>query len=29
LWEVIGAATFLSDEEKREMLGFQPGKVGS
>jgi HK97 family phage portal protein len=28
LWEVIGAATFLSDEEKREMLGFQPEKVG-
>ena len=28
LWEVIGAATFLSDEEKREMLGFAAEKVG-
>jgi HK97 family phage portal protein len=27
LWEVVGSAGFLSDEEKREMLGFQPDKV--
>src|SRR5437868_10637083 len=24
LWEVVGGASFLSDEEKREMLGFTP-----
>jgi len=24
LWEVVGAASFLSDEEKRDMLGFTP-----
>ena len=24
LWEVVGAADFLSDEEKRDMLGFAP-----
>jgi HK97 family phage portal protein len=24
LWEVVGGAPFLSDEEKREMLGFAP-----
>jgi hypothetical protein len=23
LWEVVGAASFLSDEEKRDMLGFK------
>jgi HK97 family phage portal protein len=28
LWEVVGAAAFLSDEEKREMLGFAAEKVG-
>jgi phage portal protein BeeE len=22
LWEVVGGASFLSDEEKRDMLGF-------
>jgi len=22
LWEVVGVASFLSDEEKRDMLGF-------
>ncbi|MFL6795206.1 MAG: phage portal protein [Sphingomicrobium sp.] len=27
LWEVIGAASFLSDAEKREMLGFAAAKV--
>jgi HK97 family phage portal protein len=27
LWEQVGAATFLSDGEKRDMLGFQPVKV--
>jgi HK97 family phage portal protein len=27
LWEVVGSAGFLSDEEKREMLGFKPDKV--
>ena len=24
LWEQVGAAAFLSDEEKRDMLGFAP-----
>jgi phage portal protein BeeE len=24
LWEQVGAAGFLSDEEKREQLGFAP-----
>jgi phage portal protein BeeE len=24
LWEQVGAAGFLSDEEKRDMLGFSP-----
>jgi HK97 family phage portal protein len=24
LWEAVGAASFLSDEEKRDMLGFSP-----
>ena len=24
LWEQVGAASFLSDAEKREMLGFAP-----
>ena len=28
LWEQVGAAGFLSDEEKRDMLGFQVKKVG-
>ena len=27
LWEQVGAAGFLSDSEKREMLGFTPKKV--
>jgi phage portal protein BeeE len=27
LWEQVNAASFLSDEEKREMLGFQAAKV--
>jgi HK97 family phage portal protein len=27
LWEQVGAAGFLSDSEKREMLGFRPKKV--
>jgi HK97 family phage portal protein len=27
LWEQVGAAGFLSDAEKRDMLGFQPAKV--
>jgi HK97 family phage portal protein len=27
LWEQVGAAAFLSDAEKRDMLGFQPTKV--
>jgi phage portal protein BeeE len=27
LWEAVGAASFLSDAEKRDMLGFQPAKV--
>jgi HK97 family phage portal protein len=27
LWEQVGAAGFLSDSEKREMLGFTPEKV--
>jgi HK97 family phage portal protein len=27
LWEVVGNASFLSDEEKRDMLGFQASKV--
>ena len=27
LWEVVGAASFLSDEEKRDMLGFERAKV--
>jgi phage portal protein BeeE len=28
LWEVVAAASFLGDEEKREMLGFHAAKVG-
>src|SRR4051794_7807364 len=28
LWEVVGAASFLSDAEKRDMLGFDPMKSG-
>jgi HK97 family phage portal protein len=27
LWEQVGAAAFLSDAEKRDMLGFEPAKV--
>jgi phage portal protein BeeE len=27
LWEQVGGAAFLSDSEKREMLGFKPEKV--
>jgi HK97 family phage portal protein len=27
LWEVVGAASFLSDPEKREMLGFEKRKT--
>ncbi|HEX6740959.1 MAG TPA: phage portal protein [Sphingomicrobium sp.] len=27
LWDALGAASFLSDSEKREMLGFNPKKV--
>jgi phage portal protein BeeE len=27
LWEQVGAASFLSDEEKRDMLGFGPQGV--
>lgn len=27
LWEQVGAASFLSDAEKRDMLGFQSAKV--
>ena len=27
LWEVVGSAGFLSDEEKRDMLGFERAKV--
>jgi len=29
LWEQVGAAAFLSDDEKREMLGFKPTKVSA
>lgn len=29
LWEQVNAATFLTDEEKREMLGFGPRKRSS
>ena len=29
LWEQVGAAGFLSDSEKREMLGFKPAKVSA
>ena len=29
LWEAVGAAGFLSDAEKREMLGFAPARVSS
>jgi phage portal protein BeeE len=28
LWEQVGAASFLSDEEKRDMLGFGARGVG-
>jgi HK97 family phage portal protein len=28
LWQQVGAAQFLSDAEKRDMLGFEPEKVG-
>lgn len=28
LWEQVGAATFLTDAEKREMLGFSPAPEG-
>ena len=28
LWEQVGAASFLSDKEKREMLGFSAKKDG-
>jgi phage portal protein BeeE len=27
LWQQVGAASFLSDAEKRDMLGFQAAKV--
>ena len=27
LWQQVGAASFLSDAEKRDMLGFAPEKV--
>ena len=27
LWEAVGAASFLSDAEKRDMLGFAHAKV--
>ncbi|MFL6725339.1 MAG: phage portal protein [Sphingomicrobium sp.] len=27
LWQVVGEASFLSDSEKRDMLGFKPAKI--
>ena len=27
LWQMVGGATFLSDAEKRDMLGFKPAEV--